>query len=263
MTLLGRKYFVQPCHDGFWGLNAGPRLNDRALNHQQGGLGVACRDNLRRNIVPARIFTHHKINSVIAHYRLFCFNIIRPSVLNKCQIGQIWQGIRQVYDAGNISVQWDLFKQRQRLAAHCQKNSLWALLAQKVYSSVKGGHLMPMIPRNGYPSGTFQGQQGQSAGLTGVDCILAHVCGKGMGGINDRFKGLGLQKVDQPVNATKTSNARWYWLAHGFLRASCIRQQRVKRAICQKVSKATGFGGSAQQKDLWGQRGCFWRMEHG
>ena len=111
------------------------------------------------------------------------------------------------------------------------------------------GHALPIVTFGRLPRCAFKRHQRGLGDSGGLNCMAAHLGGKGVGGVNQVGDGFIAQIARQTGNAAKAANALGQGLAQGGFSASGVRENRVNTLISQSFRQIRSLGRAAKQKD--------------
>ncbi len=114
------------------------------------------------------------------------------------------------------------------------------------------GDLGPDITRRRVPRRAFQGEELHTASKAGIDRMTAHLCCKGVGGVDDMGDIVGLHIATKPRHTAKATDARGQRLGYRVGRAPGIGKHGVDARGGKGGGKAACLGRSPQQEKAHG-----------
>lgn len=121
---------------------------------------------------------------------------------------------------------------------------------QCVQGSVEVGHAMPVVARFGTPGWALQCQQRHASLGAGFNGVMAHLRGKGVGGVDHVRDVLLAQKVRQPLGPAEAAHAGGQRLCDRLRGAPGVGERRRHARPGQRVRQLRGFGGAPKQEDV-------------
>jgi len=114
------------------------------------------------------------------------------------------------------------------------------------------GNMGPVITCLSLPRRAFQGEELHAAGKAGRNGISAHLCCKGVGGVDDMGDVVGLHIFTQARHAAKAADAGRQGLGHRVGRAPGIGKHGVDADGREGGGEVAGFGRAAQEEGAHG-----------
>lgn len=111
------------------------------------------------------------------------------------------------------------------------------------------GNRGPAVGGRSGPGRAFKGEKRGLRGRAGGDGIGAHLCGKGVGGVDDVCDAFGAQVVGEALGAAKASGSGGQRLGYGGVGASGVREDGVGATGGKFAGKEARFGGAAEEED--------------
>ena len=136
----------------------------------------------------------------------------------------------------------------QRLATYGQEHPC-RIIGQGRNSTRHIGHALPDVALRRLPRRAFKRHQRGLSDGGGLNCMAAHLGGKGVGGVNQVGDGFIAQIARQTGNAAKAADALGKGLAQGGFSASGVRENRVNALISQGFRQFRSLCRAAKQKD--------------
>ena len=200
---------------------------------------------------PAGVFGNDKVDAVFAHQGNVARHIKRATRDNHTVTGQGNRLGRRVHQPENIVV-LGLTGELVNMHPANRKKDAGGIAGQCIANALDIRNMQPVVPALCLPRGTLQQDQRQASGGAGLMGIAAHLCGKGMGGVDHMRDARLSQIVNQPRRTAKAPNPRFNRLCDRRISAACVRKNSLYIGGIEGVGQCAGLGRATQKKDAHG-----------
>lgn len=218
-------------------------------NHDHGESKLSRRVDLGACAGSTAVLGHHQVDFMLYHQMLVGQSCERSARDRHGTIRQRHR-VRLIDQAQKVVVLRLGGKLGQVQAAHRQENATWPAARQCRYGTRNIRHDRPLILRLPLPWRSAQRHQGNPGFGTGRNGIPAHLCGKGMGGVDHMSDPFCPQIRRQTLHTAKPADPnRDRLLPRGFHPAG-IGEYRVQPCPGHNTGQCTGLGRTAQDEEF-------------
>lgn len=230
------------------GLNDGPRRQRRTLDKQHRQAQGAC--SLKLGLAPfaARVLGHHPLDAMGAQQRQIVLERVRAALHHDRAALRRYLKPR-LDDAQQIPVRRALQERLHVLPPDGQKDAAWRR-RQGTHRSVEIGHAEPAVAGAGTPRWALQRQQRHAKLRASLDRVAAHLCSKGVRGVDYMRDALLAQIGRQPLWAAEAAHAGWQRLNNRLPSAPRVGKRCGHAGAGECLRQLRSFGGATQQEDM-------------
>lgn len=221
----------------------------RAVDHDHGQAKAARCGDLCNRTAAAGILGNDKVDPVVLHQRRIALCSERSPIDGHSAGGEGQRRVRRIDQSQNIVMLRVRRELGQMHPANSQKNAGRGSL-QRGNRPCDVRCMGPEIAVLRLPRGAGQGNKRHTRLGTGGNRIAAHLCGKGMGGVDHMGDRFGFQIADQPGLPAKSADAQWQRLAFGSRYAPREGQGRGQTQIDQPGAQCGGLGRAAKDQKV-------------
>ena len=242
---------VQPVHNCGDAVNLWAGRDFGAVDHDDLCAQFARGADFRIGPSAACVFGHNHGDIVPLHQRQIIWMGKRPARYFRMEAGKGRWGLWRIHQTQQIGMLIQAGKFSQMHSANSQHNILSGQHGQFGRGAGHVVHLDPIIPRHGFPWRAGQGDQGCARLGAGGDGIVAHLRGKGVGGVDHMGDGFVSDVISQAHGPSKATNALRQRLTARPFNAAGKGQGGPKIGSSQMGAQGRGFSRAPQNQKVF------------
>lgn len=218
------------------------------VDHHDRQVQLACGSKFRNGACAPGIFGHQMCDPMALQQVEIACQIERSAGHFYGTVRQ-WQfRLRRIDQPQQVVMLWFSGKARKVLFSNGKKHPGWRLrqCRNRARNIID---VYPPVALNSLPGRAHKSTKRHIGLGAALQCVAAHLGGKGMGRIDHMTDTLSPEKRGKALGTTKASHPCGQRLRHRVLRAPRVREQRICPGLGQNHGQLRGLAGAAQKKD--------------
>lgn len=239
----------QPGDHLFGAVCLAPQRQGRTVDHKYGQAQLPCCREFGAGAGTAGVLGHHQVDPVLTHQRKIALDRKGTPVEDDLTVGKGQFGIGRVHESQQVKMLWVRSKFGQMHTPDGKHDP-----AGRDLKGCDCGrdirNMLPAVTIAGRPGRAGQRNQRHLRCSTGCDGIAAHLCGKGVCGIDDMGNSVVVQVLPEAFSTAETAAAQGQGLAHRTGHTSGKRYRAGDVRLAQRAGQRCRPGGPAENEQV-------------